>query len=775
MNKTMMPAALAALLAGGQAAAQGPDAATADAPKANKEAVEQVVVTAQSRAQKLQTVPISVAAFGKDFIRQTGSQNLADLAKYTPGLDVDNTSTTQPKYTIRGVTTGDFGVGTDPTVGIYVDGVYSARSGAALVFFNDVQRVEVLKGPQGTLFGRNTAAGAISVVSNPPVFKYEGMLDYKVGNYNKQQGTVTLNVPFSDTFAVRINAMINRRDGFVDSRYDGRKYGDENNSDVRIAARWRPLPDTDITLAWDHDNTNVAPPVALGIGPYSFNGGDPLGPVYQRVINGGESRRLDDGVVTIRQGIGDGLTLTSLSAYKGFSTNNRESETGSPLIERYFDTNNLENNHSWYQEFKLNGTWGPVDFVAGTSYYQERAKQASWATGYTDSIETSFLSGGNPPVFDLLNQLFGYNLYGLPWVEYIQNHGRYKAWSVFGDAIWRVTPKIDVTFGLRITGDDKEFSWRAPPYAIPGAPAAAIDVLRQFGVPNIIFPTDPIPQGQPFTARKSWTNASPRFVAAYHWTPDVMTYASASYGYKAGGFNSVQVNSLFQPESVDNYELGLKSEWLEHRLRVNVTGYYYKYDNLQSLTLVTQPGALVPSYVTQTGNATGKGVDFEVLAVPVTNLTLSLVGGYIDTTWDKREIGGLNLAGQPTGTPEWRIVAGIDYVYPLGRLGKLRFRANHSYTSPGRRTTYDAQQEASIRSYVDFSKLPGYFGDRNLTDLRVTWSDERDRYMVAMWAQNLFNNRYVTGINYITAATLQTPYVRPEFPRFWGAELTYRF
>lgn len=774
MNRTTMPAALAAFLAGGQAAAQTPDAGTAPPPKPAKVAIEQMVVTAQSRAQKLQTVPISVATFGKDFIRQTGSQNLADLSKYTPGLDVDNTSTTQPKYSIRGTSTDDFGVGTDPTVGIYVDGVYSARSGAALVFFNDVQRVEVLKGPQGTLFGRNTAAGAISVISNPPVFKYEGVLDYKVGNYNKQQGTITLNVPFSDTFAVRINAMINRRDGFIDSRYDGRKYGDENNSDVRIAARWRPLPDTDITLAWDHDNTNVAPPVALGIGPYSFNGGDPLGPVYQRVINGGESRRLDDGVITVRQGIGDGLTLTSLSAYKGFTTNNRESETGSPLIERYFDTNNLENNHSWYQEFKLNGTWGPVDFVAGTSYYQERAKQASWATGYTDSIQTSLVSSGYPPAIDLIRDLGGFDLFGLPWVEYIQNHGRYKAWSVFGDAIWKVTPKIDVTVGLRVTGDDKEFSWRAPPVRIPGASQDALDLVQSV-IGNIVFPTAPIPQGQPYTARRSWTDASPRFVLAYHWTPDVMTYASASYGYKAGGFNSVQINSSFEPESVDNYELGLKSEWFDHRLRVNTTGYYYTYDNLQSLSLVTVTGAKVPSYVTQVGNATGKGIDFEVIAVPARDLTLSLTGGYIDVTWDKRVQGDIDLAGQPKGTPEWRVVAGIDYVYPLGRLGKLRFRANHSYTSPARRNAYDLAQQASIASYVNFNKLPGYFGDRNLTDLRVTWSDERDRYMVAMWAQNLFDNRYVTGINYITAATLQTPYVRPEFPRFWGAELTYRF
>jgi iron complex outermembrane recepter protein len=747
---------------------------------APKQAIEEVVVTAQLRSQKIQKVPISINAFSSTFIKQTGSQTLADLQKYTPGLTVDDTSTTQPTFSLRGVKPDDFGVGTDPAVGLYVDGYYSARSGEALVFLDDVSRVEVLKGPQGTLFGRNTAAGAISIVTNKPVDKYEGSIDYKVGNYNKQEGTVMLNVPVSDNFFVRVDGIINRRDGYLTNDYNGEQINNEHNESVRVAARWQPSEDTDVLFAWDHDNTNVTPPTALGIGPFAGNGGNPYAAIYDRVINGQESRRLDDLTLTARHDF-DGFTLTSLSSYKFFSTQNRESETGSALASHYFDTENVENNHSYYQELRANGIWGDLTWVAGASYYQERAKQQSIATALTDSIDTLIGTQGFPAVFaPPVCGLVGLcGLEGDPWQETMSNLGQYNATSVFGDATYAITPRLNFTAGVRFTDDNKKFSWQAPDVIVPGASPAQAAIIRGL-IGNIIFTypgvaPNQLPQGTQVTRSDNWTNVSPRFVLDYHWTEDVMTYASATFGYKAGGYNSVEIDSRFEPEKIQSYELGLKSDWLQHTLRVNIAGYYYIYNNFQSIALAPVQNSIVPQYLTQSGDLEGKGVDLELIWVPVEGLTLSSDSGYIDSTWQKRIEDGLNLAGQPTGEPEWRTVFGVDYAYDLGRYGSLKFHATNSFTSAERRNADTAFQESTIASFVNFSLLPGYFKSRDLTDMRLTWSDAREHYQVALYAQNLFDNRYVTDINYITATTLKTPYVRPQAPRFWGAELTYRF
>ena len=765
--------------------------------RTHKSGVEDIVVTAQSRAQKLQRVPISINAFNADFIHQVGAQNVGDLQQFTPGLNVDHNSTTQPTYNIRGVATSDFGVGTDPSVGLYVDGVYSARSGEALIFFNDLERVEVLKGPQGTLFGRNTAAGAIAIITKKPTDKFEGTIDYKIGNYDKQEASLVLNVPVTDNFSVRMDGVINRRNGWL-TNYNGASLNNEHNNSTRLAARWKPGTDNDIILAWDHDNTNVAAPTALGVGPYTPNGGDPFNGVYSRVIGGRESRTLDGLTLTAKHQF-DGFSLTSLTAYKAFHTSNRESETGAIQDDRYFDTENRETNDSYYQEFRANGVWRDLTYTAGASYFQERAKQASIATTLTDSADVAF---GAPLFGTYVQGLTNTNLAGLPYQEQMRNLGQNKAWSVFGDATYALTPTVNLTAGLRITGDDKNFQWNSPPGIVIGAPAAtgawtpvpgktvsaadAVNAWTQFllGLPsdaggnngNAIFNTYPVPQGTPINSQLSSTNASPRFVVDYHFARDAMVYASASYGYIAGGFNSVQPNSTFQPENVDSYEIGMKSDWLDHRLRANITGFYYTYANQQSLTLAKVPGSLVPQYLVQVGDSEGKGIDFELHGTPVPDLVLGMVAGFIDTTWTKRLINGYDLAGQPTGEPELRLAVSADYSWDMADRGSIRFHATHSFTTAQRRNTNSIQQDILNAQLVNLGKLPGYEGERNISNIRLTWLSASGHYEAAAYVENAFDNRYVGGINRITTDTLQTPYVRPENdPAFYGVELAYHF
>ncbi len=329
-----------------------------------------------------------------------------------------------------------------PSVGIFIDGVYSARSGEALIFFDDIERVEVLKGPQGTLFGRNTAAGAISIVTNKPTDQFEGLVDFKTGNYNKEEGTIVLNVPITDTLALRVDGIVNRRDGYTFNSFNGQYLNDEDNESTRVALRWHPDSNTDLILAWDHDNTDVTPPTALGINPFSHNGGNPFGATYDDEIDGRETRILDNVTLTGTEKFDD-LLLTSISAYKFFKTTNLESETGSPDLDRYFDTENLENNHSFYQELRLNGTSGPFTFAAGGSYFYERAKQESKASATIDSIDSTLTAAGVGPLF---GELIGSpQLQSLLWNEQMDNIGKNRSWSLFGDATYAVTDQLNLT------------------------------------------------------------------------------------------------------------------------------------------------------------------------------------------------------------------------------------------------------------------------------------------------------------------------------------------
>jgi iron complex outermembrane receptor protein len=196
----------------------------------------EVVVTAQRREQRLQDVPIAVQVLTTDLVQKHAADDMAQMDKWVPGLVVSGDSPTQPHYQLRGIGASDFGVGTDPAVGVYVDGVYAARSGASFLAFNDIERIEVLKGPQGTLLGRSSAAGAISIVTKKPTDVLEGSLDLRYGNEGKQRYEGMLNVPLAEGMALRFNALSNKADGFLTDAATGQKLNPEKNWASRAAS-----------------------------------------------------------------------------------------------------------------------------------------------------------------------------------------------------------------------------------------------------------------------------------------------------------------------------------------------------------------------------------------------------------------------------------------------------------------------------------------------------------------------------------------------------------
>lgn len=383
----------------------------------------------------------------------------------------------------------------------------------------------------------------------------------------------------------------------------------------------------------------------------------------------------------------------------------------------------------------------------------------------------------------------------------MNNYSRNKSYAAFGDATLAVTPKLNLTFGLRYTRDEKNFSWLNGPRfspglsavtapgalynAIIGAPlfpdAAMIDVNTFFDAVaggDVIFNAGSL-EGIRFTSKRKFSDVSPRFVIDYKANDDVLLFASATRGYKAGGFNSVEINSFFAPESVWSYEAGAKTELFDRRLRFNVSGYYFKYKNRQSIVLDSAAGSAVPQYVTQSGDSEAYGIDLETQFVVSKSLKLSGVASYIDSTWSKRVERDVDISGQPTGEPSFRFVLGAHYDHRLNGGSSIFADASYSYTSRvrlnGAITDPVKGSDASIADLVDFSKLKKLRSSREIVNARIGWRLPNDRLSVALFADNLFDVRTPRTLNLISAETLDTPYVRMDRPRFWGIEFGVRY
>ncbi len=784
--------------------------ALAQAAAEEPENVADIVVTAQLRAQSLQDVPISVQVVSGDQIADLAADDISDIAAFIPGLEVTASSPTQPRYAIRGVSTSDFGVGTDPAVGVYIDGIYSGRSGAAVLAFNDIERIEVLKGPQGTLFGRNAAAGAVAVVTKKPSEKFEALLAARAGNFGKYRAEAMLNLPLGDTLALRVNGLYNKRNGLFRDAATGQRLSREKNWAARAQLAWRPTTETEVIASWTHDGLDQDARPAIGIVtilPGAIPQADPptssyinpfTAPLRNDVIGLAERRNLDEFTLRATHDFG-GIELASITSYREFTTNNREDEDGTNRIDLYFDTNNREENSSFYQELRLSGTGDTLDWLVGASFFDENADQVSDTFAFTDSIGTTLgnVAGGN--FFGLVESFIPSDvpatLFGHGWREAMINRGDYKAYAVFGDAIWHVTDRLNLTVGARYTKDKKRFSWLNGPREAPefDQAIALLDdagVLGALGLTpadltfDLVFDLNNfdgvacdnggnVTEGSPCVLSDSFSDFSPRVVLDYRINDDVMVFASYAQGYKAGGFNSVQPGSRFTNEDVDNYEVGIKSQFRDLGLTLNTSVFHYIYKNRQSIRLTVPPGTTIPQYVTDTSDEQAWGADFGTAWSPRdVPLRLWANAQYIDATYKRRiNSAGQDLSGEPTGTPKWAYSLGGSYGFELGNSGDLEFQVSHAYTGACRSNSESLGQGTCGGGIAAFSLGTA----RGRTDFRLQWTSDNERIEVGVFANNAFKNRYVEGVNNITAATLGTPFASLSPPRFYGADIRLKY
>ena len=789
-----------ATLATGYAVAQ-----EADEP----EVLEEITVSAQLRTQSLQDVPIAIQVVDRALIEDVAAEDMSDLNGYVPGLVVSGDSPTQPRYQIRGIQTGDFGVGTDPAVGVYVDGIYAARSGASMTAFNDIERIEVLKGPQGTLFGRNSAAGAISIVTRQPTDEFDAMARVRFGEFNKQYFEGMLNAPLGDNVALRVNGVFNKSDGWLQDAATGADLAPEENWAGRVALRWNLSDKTSATLSWDHDDLDQLARPAIGVVAIPPSGqvpypADPAtyldprtAPIYNDVVGNEESRKLDQLNLFIDHSFGD-VKFRSSTSYRQFETVNLEDEDGTNLIGTYFDTGNFEDNESIYQEFRLSGQNAHIDWVAGVSYYNEKADQVSDTHTFTDSVDTL---GTNLGIWDMLGlpfPLYGgttavlqgagvpANMLGLGWREAMYNHGDFEAFAAFGDMILHVSDRTNLTLGLRFTQDTKEFTWINGPHETPelDAMVEALDeagAFDPFGFPvppqvlyrflDFVFPVDTPPEG--LTRDHTWTDVSPRLVLDYKVRENLMWFSSLAKGYKAGGYNSVEVASQFENEEVWNFETGIKSTFPQAGVTLNASTFYYVYDNKQAVTLTDIDSSGIPEYLVDTSDEQAWGLEADAQWRATDHFTLYANAAFIDATYkDKltQDAIPVDLSGEPTGEPYFSAALGARYEWVLGNAGNMELSGRYAYRGKGR-CNENSETQGSCASETPFE----VGGDTQRLDMRLGWVSANQKFGIAGYVTNALDDQNVTGINNLTTDTFGTAFGSVSEPRMWGVEATVKF
>src|SRR5690606_5389498 len=523
--------------------------------------------------------------------------------------------------------------------------------------------------------------GAISIVTRRPAQVFEGRTRLRIGNDERRYADGMLNLPVSDSMAFRLNVLHDQSGGWLEDAATGKALNGGHNSAVRLAFGWDIGDATRAVLSVDREKMHLRSRPTIGIvdldpasglpefpaNPAHYH--DPFDmPAYTDVAGNDEIRDFDGATLQVEHDF-DWGRLTSTTAWRAFDTLNRAEEDATNRANLFIDTTNIEHNKTWYQEFKFSGSTTRLDWVAGASWFKEQARQSSVVDLTSDSVDTASAYVLGVPLFSTLQavaEMYGVpvQLFGHPWQESYDNTLDASAYAAFGDVIWHATDRLNLTFGLRYTRDEKDFSWlntqrNAPTLAATLDQLEAIGIFALAGIPketfvfNVAFIDPPATRqkGVLNKASQSWTDLSPRFVVDYHFNDNTMGYASLAKGYKAGGFNSLQIDSEFDNEDVWNFETGIKQAFPDLRLQYNASAFYYVYDNRQAVRL--DMTTAIPRYVVDTSDLEAFGVDFDTRWQVTDGLALDFNASYIDSTYkDYVTPEGVDVSGQPTGIPD---------------------------------------------------------------------------------------------------------------------------
>jgi iron complex outermembrane receptor protein len=707
------------LLAGASLIALGFSGA-AMAETAAPTALDEIIVTAQKRAENLQDVPISIAAVSSDTLEKAGAQTLDAVQRLTPGLNMSAIGSGFVSYSyIRGAGTNVIDSGSDPSVAFFLDEVYLAGTAGLQFDLLDVERVEVLKGPQGTLFGRNAAAGAISIIGKRPEGEFNAYVQADAGNYDFYAVRGGITGPLSADGAWRYRlAGAHRERGAYTENPAGRDPGFIDNytfkGSVEHQGEKLMVRLTGDYFTSDNGMTNhyLATANQAGLLRPEVIPTLPTGQsMYRRYYNVDGFEKQKTFMLTGRLEYElPFATLTSITGYRDNHFRRLQDQDGT-LADGYAlgaDQQDI----TWSQELRLSNDGERFRWIAGLYFYH----------GMTDRRDT-IDSGPDFAVAALRDSLgtYGQNL-------------DVKSYAVFGQATYDVTDQLSVTLGGRYTKDKKVSDQATDPFGPVGAYFVKLT--------------------------PEWDSFDPAVTVEYEATDDIMLYGSFRQGFKSGGFQSLPgslalASTIYDPEKVRAYELGAKTQWLEGRVTANVAGFWADIDNQQILRIP----AVSLTIIDNAGKTRTKGVDFAFTARPTPQLRLDFTTTVQKARFREYVSNGVSFKGNhQLRSPDVAISAAAEYVVPLS-AGDLTFRADYSHQT---KIFFDAANTSTENAYQ-----PGY----SLVNGRITFSPGNANWDLGVWGKNLGKEKYFRNV----AISGPTGVATPGDPRTYGVSVNWRF
>jgi iron complex outermembrane receptor protein len=590
------------------------------APADNDTAIAEIVVTAQKRAENLQDVPVSVTALTSDTLAARGVNNVLALNNMAPGLRISaNDAAANPKIYIRGVGLSDFNPNASSGVGVYVDGVYIGSPLAQMAGFFDLAQVEVLRGPQGTLYGRNTNGGAINITTKRPTqtFSFDTSMEY--GSFNAITGEAAVGGPLiADKLAFRAAAQVVKDDGYTFNRATGNDVNAADHWAGRLSLLYTPTDDFEMLTqvsryvnrgdAIQPQHRALFPATAAATGPDGLCAANAYASGQCTDLLGyadtdGNSRAIDSnlegkdkvdlfGASNQATWTFGGVSLVSVTAWQWAHRNDVENTDGSPL--QMLEINYRSRQQQFTQELRLqsNDSTAALNWVVGAYFMDERVKDNTRQDTLRDA-RPLFITPDNPTGLSPADSVA---VFGWPYTQ------KTKGYAVFGQADYKLTDKLTGTVGLRWSADGKHMNYQS-----------------QIEDGLIVLLTS--------DQKKTFSALSGRLGLRYEVTPDASVYATYNRGYKSGGFfgglaTTPEEVEPYDNETLDAYEAGVKSEFFDRRLRLNVSGFYYDYKNQQVFAQALRNGLSV-LVLDNAANSKVYGGEAEITARPLQPLTLT--------------------------------------------------------------------------------------------------------------------------------------------------------
>jgi iron complex outermembrane receptor protein len=733
----MFVSTIRTILLGGTAFALAATASAQSAappPPAADEAgkVEKVTVTARRTRENIQKVPASVSSFSEKGLDRLGATEVTGLQGAIPNANIaqGRGSSNATNIYIRGVGQPDALQTFDPAVGVYVDDVYLSRIRGTQFELMDIERLEVLRGPQGTLYGKNTIGGAIKVVTRRPDQTSRGAAALTVGSYGELVGNGTISGPLGDTVAASASLLVGSRDGYVENPVTGADYNDRDVAAGRVKLAWDPSDAFQVDLSFDYADEDNALVLGQPTSTLTTILGVPLFVVpatppefnfkAQPTTGLPNSTTMTHwgGSANMAWDFAEAWTLRSITAYRELDNRDFVDIDATPL--ELGDVLVDVNQNQTSQELQLIYDGGNWRLVSGLYYLRENIN--SHQEAYADDFLGGFLGGTS-------------------FLRTVDDDLQTTSWAAFANAVFAISNSVNLSAGIRYTEENKEYF-------------RTTSTFSNSALFNGTFA---------FNREESWENVSPMASLDWQAAENTLLYARYATGFKSGGFNG-RANAAgeeqpYDPETLDSYEVGLKSDWADGTVRTNFSAFYNDYTDFQARVsrLVTSPTQPIPAIDFAVLNAGGLeiyGAELEFLAFPVPELRLDAAIGYLHAEYSEFfEVRNLTNPAPPPATvptpvdrsfqtpafsPEWTMRFGGAYEWSLGDLGSLTLGASARYRS---------ELALAVDNSDIFTKaiFPGMWQDSYwLYDAQLVWANESETFLAGIYGRNLSDEVYKT-------------------------------